>query len=183
MKVYFSHGKESGPWGSKITRLAALAKAQGCAVESIDYRGIDDPDQRAALLIDILKNEHGKVLLVGSSMGGYAALVAGQLLAEQKIAQAKATSEPLEIAGIFILAPALYMPGYQVQEYTIHNTPIAVVHGWADEIIPAAQAIRFAQDQNCSLHLIPGDHRLNSSMHIVEPLFSQFMRSLIHTGR
>ena len=179
MKVYFSHGKESGPWGSKITLLAELAKAQGYAVESIDYRGIDDPDLRVARLVEVLKKEAGKVLLVGSSMGGYAALVAGQLLAAEKLAQENAASAPLKIAGIFILAPALYMPGYQVQEYAIHNIPIAVVHGWADEIIPVTHAIRFAQKQHCSLHLIPGDHRLNSSMHIVGPLFNQFLYSVV----
>ena len=37
MKIYFAHGKESGPWGSKIKRLAGIAKDLGCAVESIDY--------------------------------------------------------------------------------------------------------------------------------------------------
>ena len=37
MKVYFSHGKESGPWGSKIKRLANIAKEHGCSVDSIDY--------------------------------------------------------------------------------------------------------------------------------------------------
>ena len=37
MKIYFAHGKESGPWGSKIKRLAGIAEDLGCAVESIDY--------------------------------------------------------------------------------------------------------------------------------------------------
>jgi hypothetical protein len=36
MKVYFSHGKESGPWGSKIKRLAGIAQQKGYAVDSID---------------------------------------------------------------------------------------------------------------------------------------------------
>jgi len=34
MKVYFSHGKESGPWGNKIKRLAAIASEHGCEVGS-----------------------------------------------------------------------------------------------------------------------------------------------------
>jgi hypothetical protein len=29
MKVFFSHGQERGPWGSKIKRLAAIAREQG----------------------------------------------------------------------------------------------------------------------------------------------------------
>ena len=181
MKVYFSHGKESGPWGSKITRLATLAKAQGCTVDSIDYQGIDDPDQRVELLVSLLKKETGKVLLVGSSMGGYTALVAAiKLVAEQQ------ENAQLSIAGIFLLAPALYLPGYQAQHYPLQHLhqptpnpiPVAVVHGWADNIIPTANVIRFGQEQNCSLHLIPGDHRLNSSMHLVEPIFNQFIGSV-----
>ena len=44
MKVYFSHGKESGPWGSKITKLANIAKMHGCKVDSIDYSNI--PNQK-----------------------------------------------------------------------------------------------------------------------------------------
>lgn len=186
MKVYFAHGKESGPWGSKIIRLAELAKAQGCIVNSIDYQGIDDPDQRVELLVSLLKKETGKVLLVGSSMGGYTALVTAIKLSAITLAAERQANEKLTIAGVFLLAPALYMPGYQVQNYPLqelsqaapHNAPVAIVHGWADDIIPAEHVIRFAQQQNCSLHLIPGDHRLNSSMHLVEPIFSQFIRSV-----
>lgn len=198
MKIYFAHGKESGPWGCKIARLAELAKAQSYGVESVDYRGMDDPDQRVELLVSLLQKETGKVLLVGSSMGGYVALVAAQRLASEQPVSSKQTSEPVTVAGVFLLAPALYIPGYQVQDYrpsyqpnyqpneqpnysssdlpNEQAAPVAVVHGWSDDIIPAAHSIRFAEQHNCNLHLIPGDHRLNSSMHLVEPLFSQFMR-------
>ena len=53
MKVYFSHGKESGPWGTKIRRLAPIAEAAGYRVESIDYTDTMDPDRRAARLSQI----------------------------------------------------------------------------------------------------------------------------------
>jgi len=46
MKIYFSHGKDSGPWGSKISHLAELAEDRSFAVESIDYSDLDDPDLR-----------------------------------------------------------------------------------------------------------------------------------------
>jgi len=71
MKVYFSHGKESGPWGSKIERLAAIAKHAGCSVESIDYTDISDPDVRVERLLTEIAAETEPLLLVGSSMGGY----------------------------------------------------------------------------------------------------------------
>jgi len=68
MKVYFSHGKESGPWGTKITSLANIAKADDCDVESIDYSDTFDPDIRAEQLVNPLKKEPGDFILVGSSM-------------------------------------------------------------------------------------------------------------------
>ena len=78
MKVYFSHGKESGPWGSKIKRLANIAKGQGFSVDSIDYSGTLDPDLRVERLIKILKNTKEDFVLVGSSMGGYVSLVGAE---------------------------------------------------------------------------------------------------------
>ena len=78
MKVIFSHGKESGPWGSKIQRLAEIARRAGCDVDSIDYTDTFDPDLRVERLLERLKSEPDSVLLVGSSMGGYVALVAAE---------------------------------------------------------------------------------------------------------
>ena len=162
MKVYFSHGKESGPWGSKITRLAEIAQAQGYAVDSIDYTGVMDPDQRVEMLVAILKEEERDVLLVGSSMGGYTSLVASQ-------------NTELKEKGLFLLAPALYMSSYKVQDYATKNTQIEIVHGWSDDIIPPENSIRFSKTNDSSLHLISGDHRLNFSMPRVEPIFKNFL--------
>ena len=161
MKVYFSHGKESGPWGSKIKRLANVAKKHGFDVDSIDYSDILDPDIRVKRLRKILEAEEDDILLVGSSMGGYVSLV---------------TAEHVDVKGVFLLAPALFMEGYAQQAYT-RNTNVEIVHGWSDDIIPPENSIRFAKNIDCSLHLISGDHRLNSSMEIVETLFLQFLTS------
>ena len=158
MKVYFSHGKESGPWGSKITRLANVAKEHGCSVDSIDYSDLSDPDLRVERLFNIVKDIEEDFLLVGSSMGGYVSLV---------------VSEKVNAKGVFLLAPALFMPGYQRQIYSGNN--IEVIHGWSDEIIPVENSIKFAKSTDCTLHLISGDHRLNSAIGVVEKLFSQFI--------
>ena len=161
MKVYFSHGKESGPWGSKIKRLANIAKAQGCSVDSIDYSGILDPDIRVERLIKTLEGVEEDFVLVGSSMGGYVSLVA---------------AEYVNVKGLFLLAPALFMDGYKKQTYHYH-TNIDIVHGWSDDVIPPENSIQFAKSSDCSLHLISGDHRLNSSLVIVERLFLQFLNA------
>ena len=80
MKVYFSHGQESGPWGSKIKRLADIAREQGCEVDSVDYTGEKDPDLRVEQLLDVLKAESDSFILVGSSMGGYVTTVAAEVV-------------------------------------------------------------------------------------------------------
>src|SRR6266851_3076515 len=99
--VVFSHGKESGPWGSKITAMAAVVRDLGLAVESIDYRGLDDPSARVRKLVGAGLDLKDPVVLVGSSMGGYVS--------------AAAASE-LGARGLFLLAPAFYMAGYE--QYT-----------------------------------------------------------------
>lgn len=159
MKVLFSHGKESGPWGSKITRLANVAKEHGFSVESIDYSDILDPDLRVERLLNVLRDEEDKCLLVGSSMGGYVSLVA---------------SESVAVEGVFLLAPALYLQSYEKHTYR-NGINVEIVHGWSDDIVPPENSIRFAKSVGCSLHLIAGDHRLNSSIAVVEALFSQFL--------
>ena len=86
--VCFNHGKESGPWGSKITALAEVAKGNGFAVKSLDYQDLPDApyklvshDSRAHLqnrsLTDDAPNRtpdpelsrHGCVAGLGSASG------------------------------------------------------------------------------------------------------------------
>ena len=64
--VVFSHGKDAGPWGVKITALAGNARSEGYEVESVDYRGIDSPKDRIAKLVDFCKELQGDLVLVGS---------------------------------------------------------------------------------------------------------------------
>ncbi len=164
MKVIFSHGKESGPWGSKIKALADLASQQGCEVDSIDYQDlVDEPDARVARLVDAIGAETAEVLLVGSSMGGYVSLVA-------------AGSVPVK--GVFLLAPALYIPDYQVQDYDAGQAHVEIVHGWGDDVCDPANSIQYAQQADCALHLIQGDHRLNSSLDTVSALFNTFLERM-----
>jgi len=169
MKIYFSHGKESGPWGRKISCLADLAKDRGFAVESIDYRDLDDPDLRAERLIAVLQSEPDleKVVLVGSSMGGYVSTVA---------------SLSVPVRGLFLLAPALYMPGYQHQEYPTPCRPITVIHGWRDDVIPFEHSVRFCVEHRADLHLIDGDHRLNDNLNVVGAHFRAFLENLSVTS-
>jgi pimeloyl-ACP methyl ester carboxylesterase len=140
--------------------MAPLAERHGCKVESIDYRDCKDPELRVERLLQRLQDEEEECILVGSSMGGYVSLVA---------------SAARPVSALFLIAPALYIPSFKVQRYASLAAHIEVVHGWSDDVIPAQNSIDYARDADCTLHLISGDHSLNSSIGEVETLFERFL--------
>ena len=158
--VHFMHGKESGPGGRKIAALASVAQARHWAVESLDYSHTTDPTARLEQLLGACANVRRPLVLVGSSMGGWVAAEA---------------AEQLGACGVFLLAPALYMPGYPTQEPMVPATRTEIVHGWDDEVIPCENAIRFARLRQCTLHLVQGDHRLNARIALLRELFHAFL--------
>ncbi len=168
-KVYFSHGLESGPWGSKIKRLAATAELHGLSVTSLDYQGMRSPAQRVAKLVDHVANEpEGSYILVGSSMGGYVSFAA---------------AERLRPAGLFLLAPAVLMPNYPTQDCVPPCPYIEVVHAWDDAVIPIENVISFARRLNCSCHILAGEHRLlGAALEQTDALFRAFLLRLNIAG-
>ena len=163
--VCFSHGKESGPWGSKIKCLAKVAENCGFAVESIDYRGIADPDERVAKLLAWRPQVGGCLVLVGSSMGSYVAAAAARQISPD---------------GLFLLAPAIAIPGFgRVQDPLPKARQCAIIHGWQDEIIDPKLIIDYARRHALTLHLLPGDHRLMEVLPVIEVLFENFLTSFI----
>ena len=161
--IYFNHGKESGPWGDKITRLAEVARNKDYAVESVDYTGIMDGDARVQKLLDSNAATAQPLILVGSSMGSYVA------------AAASASLRPL---GLFLLAPAFYIPDFPLQEPIPHAERIALVHGWNDELIPYENSVRYARKFKAALHLVESDHRLSSQLPLIASLFAGFLDQL-----
>jgi predicted esterase len=159
--VHFVHGKESGPWGSKITRLAAIARSHGMRVESLDYAGMADPQQRADRLEQSCRGLRERLILVGSSMGGWVAARA---------------SMQLKPVGLFLLAPALYMPGYPPVDADCDPAAMEVVHGWRDEVIPFEHSVRFGKETGCTVHLVDDDHRLHSPRKELDEYFDLFLR-------
>lgn len=162
--VYFAHGKESGPWGTKIMALADVARAAGFTVESPDYQGMDKPDTRRKHLLS-LQPKADCLVLVGSSMGGHVSAFAAAELCP---------------AGLFLMAPALYMPypGWDGEPDIPTQTKISVVHGWRDDIIPVEHATRFAQRHHGALHLLDTDHMLTEALPDIESLFAHFLNGL-----
>ena len=62
---------------------------------------------------------------------------------------AAAAAARLRPRGLFLLAPAFYMPGYE--DYTPQDVrcPTAIVHGWHDDIVPVENSIRWAREHQC----------------------------------
>ncbi len=161
--VVFSHGKESGPWGSKITAMAAAARDLGLAVESVDYRGVEDPRVRVDKLLAAGAGRQGSLVLVGSSMGGYVSAAAARRLRAR---------------GLFLLAPAFYMPGFEAYTPQDIDCPTAIVHGWHDVIVPVENSIRWAREHKAALHILDSDHRLQDQIEPICSLLKDFLAAL-----
>ncbi|HJY37450.1 MAG TPA: alpha/beta hydrolase, partial [Steroidobacteraceae bacterium] len=99
--IVFSHGQDGEPWGAKIVAMAEVARRHGLSVESVDYRGMSDPAVRVQRLLEVCKALPGKLVLVGSSLGAHVCMTA---------------ANQLPVRGVFVLAPAFFMPGYE--QYT-----------------------------------------------------------------
>jgi pimeloyl-ACP methyl ester carboxylesterase len=158
--IIFSHGQDGDPWGTKIVAMAEVAKRRQFPVESIDYRGMPDPAARVAKLLQFCKSHAGPFILVGSSMGGH---VAG------------AVSSQVNTRGMFLLAPAFYMPGYEQYTPVPPTCRIEIVHGWNDDVVPVDNSIRFARQYKCALHVLDSDHRLTAQLDEVCELFDLFL--------
>jgi alpha-beta hydrolase superfamily lysophospholipase len=161
--VCFSHGKESGPWGTKITALADIARRAGWSVESLDYRGMDDPGARVEHLLRWCNAQTAPYVLAGSSMGGHVALAAA------------ARARP---CGVFLMAPALYVPGYEGFTPVPPDCPVAIVHGWDDNVIPWQGVVRFAAESRATTLLLAADHGLVEVIEAVGARFQTFLDSL-----
>jgi hypothetical protein len=166
--VIFSHGKESGPWGSKIRHLADIAQRLGAKVLSPDYSDLKSPDERVKRLLNLKLPPHDQLLLVGSSMGGYVSVVA---------------SNHFNPVGLFLMAPALYLPGYEQQDPIPSAGNICIVHGWGDDIVPVENSFSFAKKNLADLHVLDSDHRLDGVLPEVGLIFEQFCMRTHDTAR
>jgi ADP-ribosylglycohydrolase/predicted esterase len=158
--VVFCHGLESGPWGRKIRVLAEAARQAGYSVESPDFQGMRDPAERIRKLLDVAHGMPKPLILAGSSMGGYVATIA---------------SATLQPRGLFLLAPAFYLPGYPDQDPRPEALHIEIVHAWGDRLVPAENSFRFARTYGAELHYIEGTHRLTERIPFLESSFLLFL--------
>jgi len=163
-KIYFSHGKDSKPDGFKISYLQSIAKKLNFEFESIDYTSTKNPEKRVEILLNSI-NENEDVIFYGSSMGAYVSLVASKVIKPK---------------SLFLCAPALYLPKYEVHEFINLEIPITIIHGRNDTVVSYKNSIKFAEKQNCEFHIVNDNHSLENSQSIISFLFKEFLKKTIY---
>jgi len=147
MTILFAHGLESAPIGRKSQALIDA----GHAVVAPDGRG-RDLGERIAGLLEALLDAPAPPLLVGSSFGGIAGLVAAIMAADRGVV----------VPGLVLCAPALMLP---LPPGTVEAlrcpAPTMVIHGTGDTVIPIEHSRRFAREHGARLREVDDDHRLS----------------------
>jgi len=162
--VIYNHGKDSIPWGEKAIALADVARQHGFMFISPDYQASNDPELRVKQLLAMDLSAYQEIVLVGSSMGAYVATVA---------------SEIIKPKGLFLIAPAFYLPGYQCTDFNPYAGHFEVFHGWQDEVVPPENVWRFCQLHRVSLHMFDADHRLLSVLPFMVDAFDRFLGACV----
>lgn len=161
--VIYNHGKDSIPWGEKPLALAEVARQRGFEFISPDYQASNDPEWRVKQLLSMDVSGYDSIVLVGSSMGAYVATVASEIIKPQ---------------GLFMIAPAFYLPGYAQTQFNPPTNNIEVFHGWQDDVVPPENAWRFCREHHARLHLLDADHRLLSILPMIVGVFDRFLADL-----
>lgn len=150
MRVLFAHGLESGPEGRK----SAWLRDAGHDVRAPDCRGLDLAARIEILIAALADDCDAPRVLVGSSFGGIAGLVAAIFAARDGHGPTR----------LLLCAPALQIP--VPPRYTTPLTPpcpTTVVHGVRDEIIPIALSRAWCRTHAVTLVECDDDHGLGHS--------------------
>lgn len=140
-QLFFFHGLESGPHGSKYHLLKAVYPE----LHAPDFQGMD----LAARLAHAEHETRGLsgVTLVGSSFGG---LLAARLY----------SLYPERFKSLLLLAPAVHTEeGDRVNELP-PAARVRVIHGDADEVVPHAKVAEFCKRFGLELITVADEHRL-----------------------
>ena len=167
-----SHGFESGPDATKVTALAEAAERLGWTHERPDYTDLDarrevselgDVAARLERLMALATAAatRGPLVLAGSSLGAW---ISGRV------------SLQVTTRALFLMAPPIGMGRAPPLEAAA--VPTSIIHGWHDELIPAAQVVDWAAARNARLLLVDDSHRLSDHVQASAEAFAQLLASL-----
>ena len=104
----------------------------------------------------------GPLVLAGSSLGAW---ISGRV------------SLQVPVVGLFLMAPPVRLgeaPPLEAGE----GIPVSIVHGWDDELIPAAQVIDWARPRRARLLLVDDTHRLERHVEASAAAFAELLSTL-----
>ena len=168
LAVVLSHGRESGPSSTKMQALTAVAESfDNTQVISVDYRGMEAPEERLSHLMATLKAlpyEPEQTILAGSSMGGWVSAAA---------------SSRIPVLGCFLMAPAFGLEHYPDPAPVIRAQQVQIIHGWRDTVVPPEPVIALAQRQRLGIRMVDDDHRLTHCLSLLVSKFQCFINHCI----
>lgn len=106
-------------------------------------------------------------------MGGYVSVAAACEVADNN----KSANHRLK--GLFLMVPAVYLPGYGRQDFSTELPRMSIVHAWGDDIVPYENSLRLAQQHQADYHLFAGGHRLNEVLPELKHVFSGFLQRIV----
>ncbi len=165
MALLFCHGLESGPVGAK----SAALRGAGFEVIAPDSRG-QELDARVRVLAAAIADAEAPPLVVGSSFGGIAGLLAALVAADRGVV----------VPGLVLLAPALHLPPELLPEALSARSlrppaPTVIVHGRSDSVIPIEVSRRFAAQHGVPLREVDDDHRLRGSLEFIVTVVAEMV--------
>lgn len=167
-----SHGFESGPEATKVSALAHVAERAGWRTLRPDYTDLDvrhdvsplgDVPARLERLLARAQAEvgEGPLVLAGSSLGAWISARA---------------SLALPVAALFLMAPPVRLD--PAPPLDAADVPTAIIHGWRDELIPAADVVAWAAPRHARLLLVDDTHRLSDHVEASASLFAGLLAEL-----
>ena len=168
-----AHGFESGPDATKVTALDAVARRRGWSCDRPDFTDLDarrevsalgDVSKRVQRLLDLARAAaaRGPLVLAGSSLGAW---IAGRV------------SLQVPVVGLFLMAPPIVLDAAHPLEAA--DVPTSIIHGWDDELIPAADVVGWAQARRARLLLVDDSHRLSTHVDASADAFGALLASLL----
>jgi len=142
VRVFFFHGLESGPHGSKYHALVSA----GFEVISPDFSGVTSIPERLEIA-EKATDGMTDISVVGSSMGG---LVAAIL----------ASKHPGRVRKLILLAPAVHKA--EAAEITSLPHLTVVVRASEDSVIPSESIVDFVEKFKTGYVIMADNHRLSS---------------------
>jgi pimeloyl-ACP methyl ester carboxylesterase len=157
-KLVFLHGLESGPHGSKYHALRQLDPD----LLAPDCTGLTGIGER----LDVIEAELAatdRMVIVGSSFGGLAALLFAQREHNRH-----------RVAACLLCAPALPLAAPGSITWLPEHT--AALHGTRDEVIAYRASEEFCANHGIRLVAVDDDHRLAASAALMVSLTEELLR-------